>query len=288
MYWILMIICLVSWYSYPRLCYSQDSKSTAELSQSPAPEGWVHYGIQSTNSPDLRCAAHSLREWDVTHDGEKVVISLDTRGAHQAPLPPGIESREVALGNKGRRCVMQVEDGWLVGMDIGEFGGGLWWFSSDGQSKDKLSEENIRAIVRSSGGILALAGLSHMRIDEGRLLRIADGNAGKRQAMVLADLGAAPKAFVVESSDSLLIMTNWGLVRTGSRGVVTPLFETDYKSLYANSMALLPSGVIYVGMRHFITRLTPAENGYVEEWFVPSNCSKFKLKGFDCACISEK
>jgi hypothetical protein len=252
----------------------------------PAPEGWVPYPSPSANDPALTCANYSRREWRVTAAGESVKVSPDTWGNHQDPLPPEINSRSVAVGSKSERHVIRVEDGWLVGLNAGEFGGALWWFGSDGKSSKRLGDENVVGFAESSKGVLALAGLAHMDSDSGKVFRITDGESGNRKVEALADLGAAPRAFAVESQDSLLIVTTRGIVRVRSSGAVEQLLTTNYGLLYPNSMTVSPSGVVYIGMRHFITRLTPTGNGYKEEWFVPASCTRFETRDYDCVCIS--
>lgn len=253
----------------------------------PAPEGWELYPTPSADSPALRCANYSKQEWQVALDGENATTRLDTLRNHQAPLPGQIRSRSVQVGTKEARSVEQLNDGWLVGLDIGEFGGGLWWFSFDGRRSKKLSDENIVGFAKTSAGVLALSGLGHMRLDKGTVLMIGEGPAGRRSIKTLVDLGAAPRAFVVETPDSLLVMTQRGLIRVRTSGIVEQLASTNYRLLYPNSMALSPSGVIYVGMRHFITRLIPAGDSYREEWFVPAGCSQFEVRDYDCVCTSK-
>ena len=252
------------------------------------PEGWVLYPSPAADSSALQCANYSRREWKVEPSESKVKIRLDKLQDHQASLPAIINSRSVAVGTKGYRSVEQVDDGWLVGLDVGEFGGGLWWFSSDGKSSKKLSEDRIKGFAKTSTGVFAVTGLAHLSFDDGKILQIGNGTAGNRKIQTLADLGSAPQAFVVESSDSLLILTIRGLVRVKTSGITEQLLATKYQQLYPNSMILLSSGVIYVGMRHFVTRLTPTENRYKEEWFVPDNCTQFKERDYDCVCLSKE
>ena len=277
----LLVIC-------PSCAKGVSSQTTAIPSNpiiSPAPEGWVLYPTPSADSPALRCANYSRREWRVTLDRGNVRTRLDTLRDNQAPLPAVIHSRSVAVGTKGYRSAQQVNDGWLVGLDVGEFGGGLWWFSSDGGNSRKLAEDNIAGFAKTSMGVLALSGLAHGSLDSGRILRIGDGAAGNRSVETLVDLGSAPRTFAVESPDSLLVLTTRTLVRVRASGTVEQLFPTNYGLLYPTSMALSPSGIIYVGMRHFITRLTPAGKGYREEWFVPIGCSQFRIRNYDCVCV---
>jgi hypothetical protein len=228
-----------------------------------------------------------MREWRVAAEGERLKISLDAQRNHIDTLPPLIKEKSVAAGSKSARHVLRVEDGWLVGLDAGEFGGGLWWFGADGLDGKRLSGENVVGFAESSKGVLALTGLAHMGFDHGKVLLITGGAGVERKVEPLADMGAAPRAFVAETNDSLLVMTTRGLVRVRTSGAVEQLLNTSYGLLYANSMTLSTSGVIHVGMRHFITRLTPSATGYKEEWFVPAACSRFSIRGYDCVCARQ-
>jgi hypothetical protein len=286
MRWLFIILLLASCSSRAERVNSQAPTAPPPFASLPAPEGWVLYPSPPADSPALRCANYSMREWKVTLAGENLQIRLDTRRDHQDPLPSEISSENVAVGSKGDRHVIRVEDGWLVGLDVGEFGGALWWFSSNGRNSKKLANENVVGFAKSSKGVLALVGLAHMGLDSGKVLRITDGEAGNRKVEALADLGAAPRTFAVESPDSLLIVTTRGLVRVRTSGMADQLLSTNYGLLYPNSMTLFPSGVIHVGLRHFITRLMPTGNSYSEEWFVPVGCSRFRIRDYDCVCVS--
>ena len=72
----------------------------------------------------------------------------------------------------------------------------------------------------------------------------------------------------------------------GSAEDTAASFGGKYGGLYPTSVAVLRSGAIYVGMRHFVTRLTPKGSSYAEDWLVPSNCLRFVDLGFQfrCAC----
>ena len=82
---------------------------------------------------------------------------------------------------------------------------------------------------------------------------------------MLADLGGAPYAYTEDRDGSIIVVTGSKLVRVATAGKVTTIFETNYLLLGPNSLAVTPSGVIYVGMRHFVTRLTPAGGQYQED-----------------------
>lgn len=249
------------------------------------PDGWVLFSNSEINDSILRCASFSSREWRVEQSENTIKIRLDKLQDHQAALPDAIRFRNVEVGTKGYRSVARVADGWLVGLDVGEFGGGLWWFGSDGKDNKKLSSENIVGFVNTSTGILALAGLAHLSLHDGKILKIVGDTRTGRKVETLVSLGSAPRTFVSESPDTLLVLTTDSLIRVKTSGAVEKLSSTKYQQLYANSMVLLPSGIVYFGMRHFVTRWTPTNEGYKEEWLVPSNCTQFKERDFDCICV---
>jgi hypothetical protein len=180
--------------------------------------------------------------------------------------------------------VKRVKDGWLVGFDAGEFGGTLWWFSIDGSKRRKLAEDNVAGFADNSAGVLALVGLAH-GTDYGKILLVREGLEGNRAVEAIADLGSAPTAFAAESADSLIVATYERILRVLTSGEVEQLFapEESYGLPYSNSLTLSKMGVIHVGMRHFVLRLSPANEGYKVEWFVPSDCNKFKVDGYPCA-----
>jgi hypothetical protein len=264
--------------------HAQTLKGTSDSSA--PPDGWVLYPTPSAESEALNCGNYSMREWNVTLKDGSLKIRLDRDSVHWDPLPPEINSASVKAGSKTDRHVIRVDDGWLIGLNSGEFGGGLWWFSSDGKTNRRLIDDRVVGFVNTPNGVFALVGLAHKGSDFGRVLRITDGKVGDRQIETVADLGSAPQTFVVESPESLLVLTRRGLVRLKTSGKIESLFKPNYRLLYPNSMALSSSGVIYIGIRLFVTRLTPDGDHYKEEWLVPKNCTRFQVRNLDCVCKS--
>jgi hypothetical protein len=116
MRWLFIILILTSCSTGGERVSSQAPTASSVSTPLPAPEGWALYPSPPADSPALRCANYSMREWRVVADGENLKIRLDTRRDHQDPLPPEINSKSIALGSKGDRHVIRVEDGWLVGL----------------------------------------------------------------------------------------------------------------------------------------------------------------------------
>ncbi len=234
----------------------------AQTSDPPAP-GWVAY--QPTED-DLRCANYSKQEWRVTLSSDKSSIQVSR------------------FEGETYRHVIKVRDGRLVGENHGEWGGGLWWISRDGRRRKQLSDENVHGFVKTSSGVLVIVGLSHLTFNYGEVLQYIDGPGRKKRVKAFADLGFAPRTFLLESPESVMVLTRDGFVRVHSSGGLESVFRRVYGLLYPNSFTLSPNRVIHVGMRHFITRLTPSEGTYKEEWFVPANCIQFVQQEYDCVC----
>jgi hypothetical protein len=99
------------------------------------------------------------------------------------PLPPpGGSTRELAdlisdLAKMAQqvdpRQVVRFGGGWLVGFNIGEYGGSLWWSPSVNSPGVKLLSENVVAIVPLRSGVEAMVfvGISHLNTDMGRVCR---------------------------------------------------------------------------------------------------------------------
>ena len=283
-----VIFVLVISASCVELVAAQQTKTPQDKSVVTAfPDDWVLHPYSEISDSVLRCASRSRREWKVEQAENAVKISLDRRENHQAVLPRAIRLSDVKVGIKGSRSVQPIADGWLVGRDAGEFGGGLWWFNSDGKSSKRLAADNIVGFAKTSTAVLAFAGLAHLGFDTGKVLKIVGDTAADRKIETLADLGSAPRAFVAEAPDSILVLTANSLIRVKTSGATQKLFSTRYAYLYPNSMIVSASGIIYVGMRHFVVRLTPTSDGYGEEWFVPSDCTQFEERDLDCICAAK-
>lgn len=75
--------------------------------------------------------------------------------------------------------------------------------------------------------------------------------------------GTAPQA------GTLLVVTHRGLVRLAPDFTATMLLDAHWRQLYPNAAAVDAAGIVYVGMRGVVARLTPQAGGYREEWLFP-------------------
>jgi hypothetical protein len=224
-------------------------------------------------------------EWVVAFRDDRIQARLRTaEDEAPAPLPFEIKQGSARAGLSGRRLSIKVSDGWLVAFNAGEFGAGLWWFSPDGKKRYKIAEAWLRGFVPTESGLLAIEGLAHMNVSEGRILRLTQTPGGKWQSEEFVNLKQAPAAYCKAADGSLIVATTERLLRVvPSTKEVEELRNGEFwGGLYPNSMVITPEGVTYIGMRHGIARIEKKKGGgRVVRWLLPN-------KAFDEAKMDPK
>lgn len=249
---------------------------------------------QRPSGEDLRCGNYSDKEWSVSLVGDELKVKGGASLLHADPLP-----FEVSRGKDrvGRRSTAKVEDGWLVGFDAGEFGGGLWWYSSDGRESVRVSPrsdspanpddiyraENVRGLVPVGDKLLVLTGLDHLSGRSGRVFRAVQRD-NRWELDPVGVLDASPAAWTLDGI-RLLVLTGSGLWSVTMDAGVTQVHRSDIGGLYPNSLARGPDGALYVGMRRYVLRLDPAGDKWTETWLVSKECLRARIVGVECRCL---
>jgi hypothetical protein len=103
-----------------------------------------HLPDAQSESDAMWCANHSELEWRVSlseADTAQIFPRSRTCGAGSSKLPAGVKRQK---GKIGAERTFKLQNGWLLGFDAGEFGGGLWFADVDGKTQE-LSKEKVRA-----------------------------------------------------------------------------------------------------------------------------------------------
>lgn len=244
-------------------CTQQPSRTTPAA----VPSGWILVQPPLPGTEGARCANWAQDEWEVA-------LSRDSNALLIQPAAHRYTD------------TLQVSGGILTSVNRGEFGGKVFWEPSDGP-RQQIAEMNLVAFVPTSTGIFALAGLAHLSTNEGRLLRFVHSTAGSWSVMPVADLGAAPRAFALLPHDTILVVVSGGLIAIHPEGEPRVLHRNAvWSSTYAHAVVRDRSGIIYVGMRSAVARLTPDTGALREGWLVPQGCSqRYKVSDFEeCRC----
>ncbi|HYI10314.1 MAG TPA: hypothetical protein VEK57_14740 [Thermoanaerobaculia bacterium] len=265
--------------------------STA-ASASTAPRGFVELSGRPSEA-DFLCANYTRNGWVVASSGGEVQAELAPSRSFSDPLPFSYEPGENQIGE---RHVVKVKDGWLVGFDAGEFGGGLWWFSENGRRSTQVSPpkdapvhpddiyraENVRGFARTADRILVLMGLDHLSARSGRVYNIVRaGNRWKLEPFAVLD--GSPDAWLDEG-DRVLIVTGGGLWEARGHSGARQLHALGIGSVYPGSLIKADDGALYVGMRRYVIRLEETNGSWTETWFVKADCVYVKVQYYDCVC----
>jgi hypothetical protein len=232
------------------------------------PVGWSSVPPPAPESEEARCANWSREAWKVSADGKKLLILADS-------------------GEKSADTVA-VPGGKLTSIDHGEFGGQVWWEPTDGR-RTKIAETNLLAFASTEAGLFGLAGLAHLSINEGELVRFDRVSAGTWRIQHVSDLHGAPYAFTILPNRRILVVTSGALVEASLEGTVHTLHQNRVWSFtYPRSVVQDGSGTVYIGMRSAVARLTSEGGRYREDWLVPPNCPKRRSVGSssECACVA--
>jgi hypothetical protein len=167
----------------------------------PSLKGWT---AQTPDSIDWDGSGYSSDDWYAQIRGGRLVVEdrpeeeTTTLLFKIKPIPKQGET-ELA----GDLHVLSVENGYLVGFDAGEFGGGAWWFSTKGTRRRKLTlraseslddyfPENVHGFAALGKDILAFEGLTHLGSNDGRVVRLRRGSDGEWRASLFTKLSACP------------------------------------------------------------------------------------------------
>jgi hypothetical protein len=285
----------------PLLCFVFASAEGLEKEQprpdlNEVPAGWISYPIPDAWSDEMYCANWSLkREWTVRLEGERLRIDSQDEVLEndRKLLPFELEYGDLAAGDDGIRYwlghwhVLAVPDGWLIGIDSGEWGGTLIWSNHAGTRHRKLLGTAVAGFGKISTKTIAF---TRALYDDGEgkayeLVRGSNGWVARKRVSIPSD----PELIVSETRNSLLVLARRGLHRLDSEFGVDLLRSVNFDGLYPNSMVRLRSGELYVGMRHFVVRLVPSSEDWSEQWLVPEACRRFWLdaKAGECVCAGD-
>lgn len=249
-----------------------------------SPDEWVEIAPFAPASSEMFCANHALdSEWalSMVDDQPRVTrYSPSKKDSLPFPLP-----RKMPFA--GTRTVLPVTNGFLVGFDAGEFGGGLWWFSSDGKDRYVISNDNVKSIASLNGSLIAVSGLAHLSISRGTVLELHQ--VGSKWTLLRSiELNAAPCATVRSDDSALIIVTTQG-ISIYNQGTVRQVLSSDYSLLYPNSVVVEKNGTILIGMRYAIAKILQKAGVYTESWLVKRGCESLKEAGkYRCACVSKE
>lgn len=230
------------------------------------PPGW--FEVPPPDQAGSTCRNDIYAEWLVAVAGDEMQFTqaVPTEANTGPVLKP-----DPAGEPRGRRHSIAAGRGFLVGYDAGEWGGALYWAPHDGAARVQIARENVRGlVVLGDTAALSLEGLTHMRRDRGAVRWLQRAGSGWQTVRIDA-LEGSPQAFVA-APDAAYLVTRASLVRVRRDGRIERVQAFDTVGLFPDSMAVDGAGQLWVGMRGYVARLTPAGEMYDVQWFAPLQC----------------
>lgn len=208
---------------------------------------WKTYPVP-TNKDTLYRYNNGMKDWQVSDKNNTIEV---TKWDYKKPniLPFDLEKSKVGTRMFGNRLVLQVNDGYLVGFNGGEFGASLYWFAKDGKSNYEVSGDQIDQYITRDGEIYAIQGLAHMGMSYGSIITI-NKVKGKWVTNDYLKLPSAPAAIVLDSDNNFIVITSRSLLKVDAKRNITTLVDKGFWEalLYPNS-AIVKNGILYSGMR---------------------------------------
>jgi hypothetical protein len=172
---------------------------------------------------------------------------------------------------------VEVDDGWIVGFNAGEFGAAVYWFSPNGTQRYKISDHQVVQFVALPKGLHAIEGLDW--VFKGSLIRLAKRRAGGRwQAVEVARLPGAPYAAEKRRDGTLLVVLAQAIVAIDSDYHIQTLLGGApwVYSFTTSSVLARDETFLYLGMRQFVAEVNLAER--TVRLLVPSRAFVNKLE----------
>jgi hypothetical protein len=153
---------------------------------------------------------------------------------------------------------LRVEDGWFVGVDQGEWGGALYWFSPDGAKNYKISDHQIVDLFVHQNEIRAIEGLSHLGLSRGSLITLTQNEKGSQwQVKSTFTLPSAPETVSPLREGRLLIALSDSIVSVAPDNTLIPILPESGVSHLSVSSSIVSTNEskLYLGMRQYVGEL---------------------------------
>jgi hypothetical protein len=147
-------------------------------------------------------------------------------------------------------------NGTLIGTNQGEWGGALV-FRGNTPPEYTILNENICGIINFNNEIYVLAGLSHLGISEGKIIKLEIKN-GRWECTFSEEFNSSPEAYTI-FENKLYIVTMNGLIVFDGNSIQQILIRQFWSGLYPQSI-YINEEIIAIGMRGCIAIINRQDN----------------------------
>ncbi|RYE34163.1 MAG: hypothetical protein EOP48_30560 [Sphingobacteriales bacterium] len=227
---------------------------------------WKSYELPS--SIDSLIKYNHSKIWYLSKAKNNVLATTVQTEAYKPPFPI-IAPKPVFDHFYSERNVAKVDDGYLVGFYGGEWGGCLYWYSSDGKENYKISGDMVEQYVKRGNTLYAIEGVAHMGISRGRIIRLTKVD-GKWTANEFLKLSSAPAAITHDDKNNFIVITHHSLLQINKDAEVTVLIDKGFwiEYLYPTRATIeMIKDSYYIGLRGGVLRFNRVTKS--QEWLMP-------------------
>ena len=219
----------------------------------------------------LNTANHSPNNWVfIEKDGRWLIEQNTYKQERGDRFPFTMDFIDKNLKElKGKRSVKKTPDGFLVGVNKGEFGGGLYFVENDGLNGYEMGKFlNIRLIFEYNARYFSLEGLSHLSVQRGQIIEIYKEDKFWKYKP-LTQLIEAP-ALIADYNKEKIILTSQHILKFGQDFKVTEILKSPFYwgVLYPSSM-IVDNNDVYIAMRKGILKIKAFDTSPEYEWYIP-------------------
>lgn len=169
---------------------------------------------------------------------------------------------EKVLNVTGERSVLKVDNGYLVGMNFGEWGGDFSWYAANGNLQKRISGDQILKFLAFEDRIFALNG-------HGSILEVEKTRTGwSTKNYVKFSIEQNLISFALDSQGNFIVITNDSLLKIDKEKNITTIIENGFwlPFLHPTSMVIVDD-IIYAGMPMGIFKYNLHTK--TKEWLMP-------------------
>ncbi len=186
------------------------------------------------------------------------------RHQHAKKYPPNPKGT-VRITESGFRAFLTPSDGVaatggrLYGIEVGEWGGGIYFVPKDRKSFSRVSTRNTDCLDSFGNDIYAFQSLDHMMFSYADLVQV-EPREGKWSTRVVKSFTEAPSV-VDRDGDHFVLLMDSEVLALRPNGEQRQIYKINLKGERFWCMTILPNGQIWIGCDSGVTALVPTANG---------------------------
>ena len=212
---------------------------------------------------------NSKIHWVIEKKNDSIKICKNDYNYFKGDSIP-FSQKQIAKKIKGHyaiRAVKKVNDGYIIGLNGGEFGGGLWFLSTNGKLSYEISSYiRVRQIFEFNNKLYVIRVLAHLGSSYGSLFELKKDK--KWEISKDYQLPDAPSFVIIEDENILIITTEHLMSFDKSEKLVEILKAPFYWGMFYPSSAIVDFNAIYIAMRKGILKISEFKYNPNYEWLV--------------------